>query len=45
VLPDEIRIEAARRYIQAYELVTGLEFQPVEGPIRDRVRQALVRVA
>jgi len=45
VLPDEIRIEAARRYIQAYELVTGLEFQPVEGPIRDRVRQALARVA
>ena len=44
VLPDEIRIEAARRYIQAYELVTGLEFKPVEGPIRDRVQQALARL-
>jgi len=45
VLPDEIRIEAAKRYIQAYELVTGLTFQPVEGPIQDRVRQALARLA
>ncbi|TMQ07704.1 MAG: phosphoribosylaminoimidazolesuccinocarboxamide synthase [Deltaproteobacteria bacterium] len=28
VLPDEIRVEAARRYIAAYELVTGRSFVP-----------------
>ena len=44
VLPDEVRIEAARRYIQAYELVTGLPFKPVEGPIHDRVCRALERL-
>jgi phosphoribosylaminoimidazole-succinocarboxamide synthase len=44
-LPDDVRIEASKRYIQAYELVTGLPFQPVDGPIRDRVRQALERIA
>jgi len=43
-LPDEVRIEAARRYIQAYELITGLPFKPVDEPIRDRVRRALERV-
>jgi len=43
-LPDTVRIEAARRYIQVYEQVTGLPFQPVDQPIRDRVRQALERI-
>ncbi|MFT3700548.1 MAG: phosphoribosylaminoimidazolesuccinocarboxamide synthase [Kofleriaceae bacterium] len=28
VMPPEIRIEAARRYIASYELVTGTPFQP-----------------
>ncbi|MGI6495870.1 MAG: phosphoribosylaminoimidazolesuccinocarboxamide synthase [Kiritimatiellia bacterium] len=41
VLPDEVRVEAAKRYIEAYERITGLEFQPVEGPVRERVRAAL----
>ena len=40
-LPDDIRVEAARRYIEAYELITGLEFKAVAGPIADRVRKAL----
>ena len=40
-LPNEVRIEAAKRYITAYELVTGREFQPVEGPIAARVEAAL----
>ncbi len=44
VLTDEVRIEAARRYIMAYELVTGLSFQPVDGPIRARVKQALEKI-
>jgi len=41
VLTDEVRIEAARRYIMAYELITGCTFEVHEGPILDRVRQAL----
>jgi phosphoribosylaminoimidazole-succinocarboxamide synthase len=28
VMPDEVRVEAARRYIAAYELVTGQRFVP-----------------
>jgi phosphoribosylaminoimidazole-succinocarboxamide synthase len=43
-LTDEVRVEAARRYIQAYEIVTGRSFQPIEGPIQDRVRRALERL-
>jgi phosphoribosylaminoimidazole-succinocarboxamide synthase len=27
-MPDEIRLEAARRYIASYELVTGERFVP-----------------
>ena len=44
VMPDEVRIEAAKRYIQAYETVTGLPFEPVDEPIRDRVRKALEKI-
>jgi phosphoribosylaminoimidazole-succinocarboxamide synthase len=40
-LTEEVRIEAAKRYIQAYEIITGLEFMPPDGPIKDRVRRAL----
>ncbi len=31
VIPDEVRIEAARRYIAAYELITGTGFEAVPG--------------
>ena len=44
VMPDEVRIEAAKRYILAYETVTGLPFEPVDEPIRDRVCKALERI-
>jgi len=27
-MPDEIRVEAARRYIASYEIVTGQTFEP-----------------
>jgi phosphoribosylaminoimidazole-succinocarboxamide synthase len=40
-LPDEVRIEAARRYIAIYELLTGQEFVPsTEEPIA-RIRRNL----
>jgi len=40
-LIDEVRIEAAKRYIEAYELITGQEFKVNTEPISDRVRKAL----
>jgi hypothetical protein len=45
VLTEEVRVEAARRYIQAYEIVTGLPFKPIDGPIQERVRRALAKLA
>jgi phosphoribosylaminoimidazole-succinocarboxamide synthase len=40
-LPEAIRIEASRRYIEAYETVTGLPFEPdTEEPIA-RIRRNL----
>lgn len=40
-LTDEVRIEAARRYILAYETLTGKEFVPAEGAIEERIGKAL----
>ncbi|MBQ6924609.1 MAG: phosphoribosylaminoimidazolesuccinocarboxamide synthase [Kiritimatiellae bacterium] len=40
-LTDEVRIEAAKRYITAYEQITGREFVPAEGDIADRIGKAL----
>lgn len=43
-LTDEVRVEAAKRYIQAYETVTGLEFkvsdEPAEARIANNLRKA-----
>lgn len=41
VLLDEIRLEAARRYIQAYEQITGTDFQPGAAPVTQRVEGVL----
>lgn len=40
-LPDELRCEAARRYIEAYELVTGLAFEPDTEEPSARIRRNL----
>lgn len=40
-LPDEVRVEAAKRYIHAYELVTGTAFVPDARPPRERIARAL----
>jgi phosphoribosylaminoimidazole-succinocarboxamide synthase len=40
-LPDAIRIEAARRYIKSYELVTGQTFVPSVGDPVARIAAAL----
>lgn len=42
-LTDEVRIEAARRYIQAYETVTGREFTITDEPAETRIATALRR--
>jgi len=41
VLSDEVRVEAAVRYIKAYELITGEEFVVSEEPPLERMARAL----
>lgn len=40
-LPDDLRAEAARRYIETYEIVTGEAFEPDMGPPVERLRKNL----
>ncbi len=40
-IPDEVRIEAARRYIEVYEIVTGRSFEISEEPPVERIRRNL----
>lgn len=40
-LPDEIRVEAARRYIETYERLTGTDFQPATEAPLPRIKRAL----
>lgn len=40
-LSDEVRIEAAKRYIQAYEMITGETFTAGEVPVSGRIARAL----
>jgi phosphoribosylaminoimidazole-succinocarboxamide synthase len=42
-LPDEVRCEAARRYIEAYELLTGQAFEPMAGDPLPRIEANLAR--
>lgn len=41
-LPDEVRLEAARRYIEAYEQLTGHAFEPDPRPPIERLRETLL---
>ena len=40
-LTEAVRMEAARRYIEVYEQVTGLRFEPRLEPIGERIRKAI----
>ncbi len=40
-LTDEVRLEASRRYVEAYELVTGESFQVHDEPVMERIARAL----
>ncbi|MBI5754776.1 phosphoribosylaminoimidazolesuccinocarboxamide synthase [Candidatus Peregrinibacteria bacterium] len=41
-IPDEIRVETARRYIEAYELITGREFEAEVGEVISRIQRNVV---
>jgi phosphoribosylaminoimidazole-succinocarboxamide synthase len=43
-LTDDVKVEAAKRYIKAYEQITGQEFTVTEEPIQDRVKRVLNEV-
>ncbi len=45
LLTEEVRIEAAARYIQAYELITGKDFDPASAPAGPRMAKALAPYA
>jgi phosphoribosylaminoimidazole-succinocarboxamide synthase len=36
-MPDDVRLEAARRYIQSYETITGREFVVTDEPAEQRI--------
>ncbi|MCK4335596.1 MAG: phosphoribosylaminoimidazolesuccinocarboxamide synthase [Candidatus Aenigmarchaeota archaeon] len=40
-LTDEIRAEAAKRYIKAFEIITGEKFTLAEKPVLERIRENL----
>ena len=40
-IPDEIKVEAARRYIKAYEMITGQEFKAEVGDVKNRIYKNL----
>ncbi|MFA5829113.1 MAG: phosphoribosylaminoimidazolesuccinocarboxamide synthase [Candidatus Gracilibacteria bacterium] len=43
VIPDEIRAETARRYIEAFELITGQKFNAQVGPVAERIKTNLAK--
>lgn len=40
-IPDDVRVEAARRYIKAYEMITGEEFEAEVGDVGERMKNKL----
>jgi phosphoribosylaminoimidazole-succinocarboxamide synthase len=40
-IPDEVRVETARRYIEAYELITGQKFEAEVGDVYARLEKNL----
>lgn len=40
---DEVRAETARRYIEAYELITGQKFAAEVGPVEERIKRNLAK--
>ncbi len=42
-IPDEVRVETARRYIEAYELITGQTFEAEVGDVNARLENNLAK--
>jgi phosphoribosylaminoimidazole-succinocarboxamide synthase len=42
-IPDEIKVETARRYIEAYELITGQKFEAEVGDVHARIEKNLAK--
>ena len=40
-IPDEVKVEAAQRYIKAYEMITGKEFSAQVGNVLERIKRNL----
>ena len=40
-VPDDVKVETARRYIEAYELITGREFEASVGDVYERLEHNL----
>lgn len=40
-IPDEVKVETARRYIEAFELITGQKFQAEVGSTAERIKKNL----
>ncbi len=43
VIPDDIRVETARRYIEAFELITGQKFEAQVGNVAERLKVNLAK--
>ena len=41
IFPDEVKIEAAKRYITAYEMITGKEFEAKNEDVLKRIESNL----
>jgi phosphoribosylaminoimidazole-succinocarboxamide synthase len=42
-IPEDIKVETARRYIEAYELITGQTFHGEGGSVEDRIKENLTK--
>lgn len=40
-IPDDVKVETARRYIEAFELITGQKFEAQVGPVLERIKKNL----
>lgn len=43
MIPDDVRVETARRYIEAFELITGQKFEAEVGSVLPRIEKNLQR--
>ncbi len=42
-IPDDIKVETARRYIEAYELITGRQFEAEVGSVAARLKKSIAK--